>query len=437
MEWYLALLLIMGSFIILMLTGLPVAFCFMLVNIVGVVLWWGGIPGLERLIISIFDSVTMFILLPVLLFILMGEVTLHSGIAPHMIDALDKWLGRLPGRLGLLSVGAGILFSTLTGEPVASVAMLGSTLVPDMERRGYKKPMSLGPILGSGGIAMLIPPSSLAVFVGAIGLISIGKILMGIIIPGLVLGVLLAGYIIIRCKLQPSIAPPYEVPPSSISEKLIATARYVLPVGLVIFMVVGVIFLGIATPSESAASGVLGIFILAALYRRLNWEMVKKSFSGTVEIAVMVFMIIAAATGFGQNLAFTGATKGLAEFTMGLPLAPIIIFIAIQVIVVIMGMFMEPASIIMITLPVFMPVVHTLGFDPVWFAIVMLINIQLGMLSPPFGMSLFVMKGVAPPDTTMGDVYRAALPFFALNLVGMAFIIAFPSLALWLPGLMR
>ncbi len=437
MEWYLALLLIMGSFIILMLTGLPVAFCFMLVNIVGVLLWWGGLSGLERLIISIFDSVTMFILLPVLLFILMGEVTLHSGIAPRMIDALDKWLGRLPGRLGLLAVGAGVLFSTLTGEPVASVAMLGSTLVPDMERRGYKKSMSLGPILGSGGIAMLIPPSSLAVFVGAIGLISIGKILMGIIIPGLVLGVLLAGYIIIRCKLQPSIAPPYDVSPSSISEKLIATARYVLPVGLVIFMVVGVIFLGIATPSESAASGVLGIFILAAFYRRLNWEMVKKSFSGTVEIAVMVFMIIVAAKGFGQNLAFTGATKGLAEFTMGLPLAPIIIFIAIQVIVVIMGMFMEPASIIMITLPVFMPVVHTLGFDPVWFAIVMLINIQLGMLSPPFGMSLFVMKGVAPPDTTMGDVYRAALPFFALNLVGMAFIIAFPALALWLPGLMR
>ena len=437
MEWYLALLLIMGSFIVLMLIGLPVAFCFMLVNIVGVLLWWGGIPALERLIISIFDSVTMFLLLPVLLFILMGEVTLQSGIAPALVDTLDKWLGRLPGRLGLLAVGAGTLFSTLTGEPVASVAMLGSTLVPDMEKRGYKKPMSLGPILGSGGIAMMIPPSSLAVFFGAIGLISIGKILMGIIIPGLMLAVLLAGYIIIRCQLQPSIAPPYEVPPTSISEKLIATVRYVLPVGLVIFMVVGVIFLGIATPSESAASGVLGIFMLAAFYRRLNWEMVKKSFSGTVEIAVMIFMIIAAAKGFGQNLAFTGATKGLAEFTMGLPLAPIAIFIAIQVIVVIMGMFMEPASIIMITLPVFMPVVHTLGFDPVWFAIVMLLNIQLGMLSPPFGMSLFVMKGVAPPDTTMGDIYRAALPFFALNLVGMALIIAFPAMALWLPGLMR
>jgi len=437
LEWYLALLLIMGSFIVLMLIGLPVAFCFMLVNIIGVLLWWGGIPALERLIISIFDSVTMFLLLPVLLFILMGEVTLQSGIAPALVDTLDKWLGRLPGRLGLLAVGAGTLFSTLTGEPVASVAMLGSTLVPDMEKRGYKKPMSLGPILGSGGIAMMIPPSSLAVFFGAIGLISIGKILMGIIIPGLMLAVLLAGYIIIRCQLQPSIAPPYEVPPTSISEKLIATMRYVLPIGLVIFMVVGVIFLGIATPSESAASGVLGIFMLAAFYRRLNWEMVKKSFSGTVEIAVMIFMIIAAAKGFGQNLAFTGATKGLAEFTMGLPLAPIVIFIVIQVIVVIMGMFMEPASIIMITLPVFMPVVHTLGFDPVWFAIVMLLNIQLGMLSPPFGMSLFVMKGVAPPDTTMGDIYRAALPFFALNLVGMALIIAFPALALWLPGLMH
>jgi tripartite ATP-independent transporter DctM subunit len=222
-----------------------------------------------------------------------------------------------------------------------------------------------------------------------------------------------------------------------LSEKLVATARYVLPIALVIFLVVGVIFLGIATPSEAAASGVLGIFILAALYRRLDWKMVKKSFRGTIEIAVMVFMIIAAARGFGQNLAFTGATRGLVEFIVSLPFVPIIIFIIIQVIVVIMGMFMEPASIIMITLPVFMPVIHSLGFDPVWFAIVMLLNIQLGMLSPPFGMSLFVMKGVAPPDTTMGDVYRAALPFFALNLVGMALVIAFPVVALWLPGLMR
>ena len=436
MEWPIILLFIFGSLIILMATGMPVAFCFMLINVVGMYACFGMV-GLEQLIISIYRTLNSFILLPIPLFILMGEVMFHSGIAPVLIKTLDKWLGRLPGRLSLLAVGAGTLFSTLTGTSLASVAMLGSVLVPEMEQQGYKKSMTLGPILGSGGLAMMIPPSALAVLCGAIAEISIGRILVGIIIPGLLMAAIYAAYIIIRCRLQPSIAPTYEVTPTPLSEKLVATARYVLPQGIIIFLVIGVIFLGIATPSEAAATGAIGTIIVALLYRRLTWEIVKRATIGTLSVTGMLFLIIAGATAFSQVLAYSGASAGLSALATELPVAPIFIIMAMQVVVLFLGAFMDVVSIMMITLPIFVPVVLSLGFNPVWFAVMFLINIEVAGISPPFGLSLFVMKGVATPDTTMGDIYRAALPFCGLSLIAMALIIAFPTLALWLPGLMR
>ncbi|MFC1938132.1 TRAP transporter large permease subunit [Chloroflexota bacterium] len=436
MEWPLVLLLILGSFVVLMASGLPVAFCFMLVNLVGVFVLMGGGAGLRQLTLSIYDSVTIFTLLPLPLFILMGEVMFHSGIAPLMMDALDKWLGRLPGRLGLLAVGGGTLMATLSGVSMASIAVLGSTLVPEMEKRGYKKPMSLGPILGSGGLALMIPPSGLAVLLGAIGEISVGKILIAIIIPGLLMAVFYATYVIVRCWLQPSIAPAYEVSHASLLEKLVTTVRYILPLGFIIFLVVGVIFVGVATPTEAAATGALGTFILAFFYRRLNWEVVKKSMLGTLHVTGMTFLIITGAQAFSQVLAFSGATRGLVEFAVNLAIVPIVTIIAMQVIVVLLGMFMNAIAIMLITLPIFVPIVVALGFNPVWFAVLILLNIEVGTTSPPFGLNLFVMKGVAPPDTTMGDIYLAALPFIYCDLIVMALIMAFPIIVLWLPALM-
>ncbi len=436
MEWQLMLLLILGSLIFMMATGMPVAFSFLLINVVGVFLFWGGEIGLRQLILSIFESVTSFTLLPIPLFILMGEVMFLSEMAPRMIDTLDKWLGRLPGRLGLLAVGGGTLFATMSGASMASCAMLGSVLTPEMEKRGYKKPMSLGPILGSGGLAIMIPPSALGVLLGVIGEISIGKILIAIIVPGILMAVLYAIYVIGRCYLQPSIAPTYEVTPTPLSEKLIATVRYILPLGFIVFLVTGVIFLGIATPSEAAATGALGCFILAAAYRRLNWGVVKKSVVGTLRITVMTLIILVGAKAFAQILAYTQASRGLVEFTVGLPLAPIFVIIVMQIVVLILGMFMSAVAIMMITLPMFMPVVLSLGFDPVWFAVIFLLNIEMATTTPPFGMSLFVMKGVAPPDTTMGDIYRAGLPFLGCDVIVMALLIAFPVLTMWLLGLM-
>lgn len=437
MEWPLVLLLIFGGLIVLMITGMPIAFCFMLINIIGMYAFFGGMLGLEQLVTTIYSSLTTFILLPIPLFILMGEVMFHSGIAPKLIETLDKWMGRIPGRLSLLAVAVGTVLSTLTGTSLASVAMLGSVLVPEMEKRGYRKSMSLGPILGSGGLAMMIPPSALAVLCGAIAELSIGKLLIAIICPGLLIAFIYALYIIIRCVLQPSIAPSYEVKRASLSDKIVSTLRYVLPQGIVVFLVVGVIFLGVATPSEAAATGCVGTIALALCYRRLGWSVIKKSIIGTLSVTGMLFLIMSGATAFSQILSFSGATTGITELATGINVAPLFIIIVMQVIILFLGGFLDVVSIMMITLPIFVPVVKTLGFDAIWFAVIFLINIEMAGISPPFGLSLFVMKGVTSSETSMGDIYRAALPFIGLSIIAMAIVMTFPKIALWLPGLMH
>lgn len=437
MEWHLLLIIFFVSLMLLMLTGMPIAFCFILIDVVAAILLWGAKAGLEQLTVAFSGAVTTFTLVAIPMFILMGEVMFHSGVAFNLIDAVDKWLGRLPGRLGLVAVGAGTIIASLTGASVASCAMLGSVLVPEMEKRGYKNPMSLGPILGSSGLAIMIPPSALAVLLAVVGEFSVGRLLIAIIVPGLLMAFNYATYIIGRCWLQPFLAPPYEVSHIPLRNKLADTARYILPAGFIIFLVTGVIFLGIATPSEAAASGALGTFILAAYYRKLNWQVVKKSLISTFEITVMFFAILLAATPFSQVLAFSGASRGLAQLAAGLPIAPVLILIVMQFVILFLGCFMNTGPIIMITIPVFMPIVHALGFDPIWFGVITLINLEMAVTTPPFGMSLFVMKSVAPPHVTMRDIYLAALPFIYCDMVATVLIIAFPQIALWLPGLMR
>lgn len=437
MEWQLALILIVGGVLFLVATGMPISVAFIVINVFWVILLWGGESGLRLLAMSMEKSVARFVLLPLPLFTLMGTVLFHSGIAPNMIDAVDKWLGRLPGRLGLEAVIGGALLSTLTGSDQGEVAILGSTLVPEMEKRGYKKPMSLGPILGSGGLAVMIPPSGLAVFLGALAAVSIGKLLIGIIVPGILMAIFYATYILIRCKLQPHIAPPYEVTNIALPEKVTAALRYILPVGFVIFMVIGLMLMGIATPTQAAGTGAFAAFIMAAFYKRLTWSMVRKATEEALRLVVMMMFVFVGAKAFSQVLASSGASRGLVEFIMTLPISPIFIIITMMGIVLVMGTFLNITSIMMITIPLFMPIVLQLGFNPVWFAVLYMINTEMATTTPPFGYSLFVMKAVAPPDTTMGDVYRAGLPFLGCDLIVMALVIIYPSVALWLPGIMR
>ena len=432
MEWWLSLTVIIGGLLILLSTGMPVAFCFLVVNLVGAYCLWGGFNGFAQLTDSIYSSVCTFSLLPVPLFIILGEVLFHSKLALNAIDVVDKWLGKIPGRLGVVALGSGTMFSCLSGSSIGTTAMLGSVLIPDMEKRGYHHCISIGSCM-CGALAMIIPPSALAVILAAIANVSVGKVLIGGIVPGLLLAAMYVTYIVGRCIIQPSLAPPYDPEPVPLSDKLRATVKYIVPLGGIVFTVVGLVFFGIATPTESAAMGSLAAFVLAALYKRFNLELLKRSLTGTLKITVMMFLIVAGALAFSQILAYSGATAGLVEVVTGLSLPPLVLIIAMQVVVLILGMFMEQVSIMLITLPIFMPLVKALGFSDVWFAIIMLVNLEVAMETPPFGFLLFVMKGVAPPHITMGDIYRATFPFILINLILIGIMLMFPNLVLWLP----
>lgn len=436
MEWYVSLGLLFGSIMVLMFLGIPVAFSFLLVVLGGAPLIWGLDGGMSQVILSLTDSLINFSLLPIPLFVLMGEIIFQSKIAPQLIDAVDKWIGRVPGRLSLMAVASGVLFSTLTGTSIASTAMLGGSLIPEMERKGYSKAMSIGPILGSGGLALMIPPSALAVLLGAIAEVSIGNILMAIILPGLLMAAVFVVYIVSSCMLRPDLAPSYDVKAIPLQEKLTALFRYILPLGFIFFMVVGVIFIGLATPTEASATGALSCFIYSLYLKRLSWTVVKKALEGTIKITVMIFMIVSASELFAQMLAYTGAASGMSNLVLNIKTSPLLILIGMQLVVFILGMFLNAQAIIMIAIPIFMPVVQVLHFDAVWFCVIFLLNIEIGTMSPPFGLALFVMKGVAPEGTTMADVMRAAIPYIILDVIVMGLLIAFPDISLWLVNVM-
>ncbi len=308
MSWSLALLLIFGCLVVFMLTGMPIAFAFLTTCAIASFIFMGGLVGLEQFTASLYSPLVSFILLPCALFILMGNIIFEAGVGEFMVNALDKILGRLPGRLSIIAIGAGVLLGTMIGISGGSIAILGRSLVPEMMKRGYQKPMTVGPVVASGTLAVMIPPSALAVFLGAIGRVSIGKLLVSIIVPGLLLAALFIAYIIVRCKFQPSIAPSYVVERVSLPEKVNAAVRYLMPVGLVIFAAIGSVFMGIATPSEAAALGAVACYILAVLYRRFERQMVKRSSIATIQITVMVFVIIVGSMSFSKVLAYSGAT---------------------------------------------------------------------------------------------------------------------------------
>ena len=428
MEWYYIIAIILGPLFVLMIAGLPVAFAFLAVNIVGSFVLMGGLPGVKQLVLNSVDSVSSFTLIPIALFMIMGEAMFRSGIAIELMDTLDKWFGRLRGRLALMAVGGGVLFSTLTGNSMGSIALLGSSLTPEMEKRGYAKQMSLGPILGSSGLAIMIPPSSLAVVLGVIAELSIGRILIGIIIPGLLMAFLYIIYILGRCQLQPHLAPSFDVPKVAIREKLTATATNILPLTFVVFSVVGVIFLGIATPSEAAATGAFSTLLLAAVKRRLTFKVFGDTMFSSANISVMVLLIVSGAVTFSQLLAFTGATYGMIDAVMSIDMSNGSIVFLMILLVILMGMFMGPLPIMLITLPIFIPVVIQFGYDPIWFAAMYLVAIETGATSPPFGAALFVMKAVAPKGTTMGDIYQAAVPFIVCDFLAILLLFFFPQI---------
>lgn len=436
MEWWGYLSLFFAGLALLMMLGIPVAIAFLLVNMTGVYFLWGGTTGYNQLVLSMDSSISTFVLVPVPMFILMGSMMFHSGIASRMIEVIDQWLGFIAGRLAVLAIGAGALLGTLTGVAMGSVAMLGSTLTPEMERRGYAKSMSIGPILASGGLAILIPPSTLAIVLSSLGGFSVAKILIGIIVPGILLAIFAATYIIVRATLQPELAPTYEVPRVPLARRFKEALLYLIPPVSVVVLVIAFIFLGTATPTEAAAIGTFLTFVLAAIYGKLSWVVLKRGVGSAAELSVMILLILTGSAAFSQLLSFSGATAAITEIAIDLPVPPIVLMMIMQGIVMFLGMFIEQTSIVLVTIPIFMPIVKAMAWDPIWFGIIMMVNLEMATITPPFGLSLFVMKGIAPPGTTMGDIYKAAVPFIMLNILLMGLMMAIPGLVLWLPSYM-
>ncbi len=434
MSWQLAALLMLGGSTVLLLIGMPVALSFVAINIVGAWLFLGGEAGLAQIVRNSVVAVMNFSLTPIPLFVLMGEILFHTGLAIKVIDGVERLIKQVPGRLAVVAVVSGTVFSAISGSTIATTAMLGSLMLPVMLARGYHPRMATGPIMAIGAVDMLIPPSALTVLLGSLSGISISKLLIGGVVPGLILSVAFVAYIVVRAKLTPSLAPPTPIPAKSGWEAWRLLVLYVIPLLGIFAVVVGAMSGGFATPTESAALGALATMAVAMLYRALTWEALMKSLKGAAAISGMIMFIILGATTFSQILSFSGATEGLVSTILGQGFSTLAVVALMMLILIFLGVFVDQVSMMLITLPVFMPIVIRLGIDPIWFGVLFLICMQLGLLLPPHGLLLMTMRGVAPPEVTMAHIFQAVVPYIVMSLLLLALLIVFPAVATWLPN---
>ena len=434
MSWQFGAWLLLGGSTLLLFLGLPVAFTFLAVNIAGAMIWMGGEAGLVQLSRNAVSSVASFALTPIPLFVLMGEILFHTGLAVKVIEGIERLVREVPGRLAVVAVVAGTVFSAISGSTIATTAMLGSLMVPVMLARGYHPTMATGPIMAIGAVDMLIPPSALTVLLGSLSGISISKLLIGGVTPGLILSVIFVAWIIVRVKMDPSLAPPVAAERHRGWAKWGPFLQYVLPLVSIFGLVVASMSAGWATPTESAAIGAFATFVLALAYRAVTRANTLAALKGTMAISGMILFIIVGATTFSQILSFSGASNGLVSTITGQGLSPMAIVAAMMLVLILLGVFVDQVSMMLITLPIFMPIVQQLGIDQVWFGVMFLICMQLGLLLPPHGLLLMTMKGVAPPQVTMAHIYRAVIPYVVISIAVLALIFIVPGVATWLPA---
>ncbi len=438
MTWTAASMILFGGLVGLMAAGLPVAFAFLAINIVGAALFLGGEAGLTQFARNAVQSITSFALTPIPFFVLMGEVLFHSGLALKAIDAFAALIRRVPGRLAVIAIVAGTVFSAISGSTIATTALLGGLMLPTMLARGYHPKLAMGPIMGIGGVDMLIPPSALTVLLGSLAGISIAGLLIGGILPGLMLSALFVGYIVARAALNPALAPDGPLDDSGAKglRRWTPFLVHVLPLISIFAVVIGAMTGGFATPTEAAALGAAGTILAALAYRRLTFSNLMAALLGTVAVSGTILFIIVGATTFAQVLSFSGVVNGIIGLIEGQNLSTLAILLGMLAILLFLGCFVDQVSMMLITLPFFMPLVQRHGIDPVWFGILFLMCMQLGLLTPPFGLLLFTMKGVAPPTITMQQIYVAVLPYVGFSIAVLILIIAFPAIATWLPALL-
>ncbi|WP_028308740.1 TRAP transporter large permease [Desulfitibacter alkalitolerans] len=425
------------SFVGLLMAGLPMAFAAGgLATIVTLFMW--GPSFFPLILMRVFEQMGSYTFVAAPMFIFMASVLERIGVAEELFEGLYTWLGSLRGGLAIATVVACAIIAAMVGIIGAGIVLMGLVALPQMLKRGYDKNLSTGTIVAAGSLGVLIPPSILFIVYSMVAGVSVGRLFAGALVPGLLLALLYILYIIVRCYLNPNMGPTAlssGEPRPSMKQKIALLKVLIAPIFLVI-AVMGSIFFGIATPTEAAGVGSFGALIVALIRRKLDFKMLKESALQTVRVSAMIMWIIFGATALIAVYTRAGGARFLEGLINSIPLGEWGIFISLQVLFFVMGFFLDWIGILMLTGPLLIPVIVKLGFDPLWFGVVFAVNMQMAYLTPPFGPALFYLKGVAPPNIKITDLYRAAIPFVALQILGLILIILFPQLVLWLPSVL-
>ncbi|MGQ7249189.1 TRAP transporter large permease [Halomonas sp. V046] len=424
-----AVALLMGLFAL----GVPVFVAFLAINVAGTY-WLMGSAGFGLFANSVYDTVTSETLTTIALFVLMGELLFRSGSIDVIFDALDTLMGRIKGRLYFFVVALSTLFGALSGSALAVTAMLSRSALPTMQERGYDDRLSIGLILGGAGLAPIIPPSLLVIIIGSMVDVSIARLLIAGIVPGMLLAGLFVAYVVVRISLDPSRAPAVDDSGGGSWRERGRALGNMAPFSIIIFSVLGLMMLGVATPSESAATGVLGAILVACYYRKFSLKMAGQALLSSLSISAMIITILACSKLFSQLLSFTGATSGLVAAATAMNLDAGWMLLLLMLIPLIACMFIDQIAFMMVVIPIYAPLVKAYGFDPVWFWTLFLINLAVGSLTPPFGYNLFAVKGGAP-SVSMPTIYAAAWPIVLCFLFGMMVLYWVPALITYLPSL--
>lgn len=429
-------LLFVTVFAVTLLTGLPLAFATGAVAVVFAVVLF-GMPGLNLIVSRMFTLLSNYVLVSVPLFIFMACILERAGIAEAIFRAVHVWAGRIRGGLAVAVIISCALMAAMVGVIGAEIVTMGVVALPAMLERKYKKELALGCICAGGGLATLIPPSVVLIMFGLTAGVSIGQLYIAGVIPGLMLAGMYIVYIIVRCQLQPEIAPPASADElaMTLGEKLALLKELILP-ALVAFSVLGTLYMGWATPTEAAGVGVIGALVAATINRKLTWEGLRIAVGNTTKVTAMLYWLFFGSSALIGVYTLAGGTKLIQDAMAGLPVGPMGVIIIMMIIWIILGCFIDWIGILLLTAPIFVPVASKLGFDLVWLGVLFCMNMQISYISPPFGPAAFYLKGVVPPDITLGDIFGSIWPYMALQIVSLGLVIAFPQIALWLPSTM-
>jgi len=425
-----------GGLFVLLLLNVPIAFATGSIAVISAYLFWSP-KAVNLFPTSIYSMVTNYIFVAVPMFIFMGAVLERSGITDYLYEAIYKWVGSLRGSLAMATVLASIIMSAMVGVIGAIIVSMGLIALPSMLKRNYDKGLAMGSIMAGGALGVLIPPSIMLIMYAMWAGLSIRKMFLGAILPGLLLGGLFLIYIAVRCYFQPHLGPALpEAERIPFNEKLKYLKALILPLLLIVF-VLGSILAGIAAPTEASGIGAFGALVCAAVHRRLNWPLIKEACLTTLKLSAMVMWIGFGAVMFISVYNAVGGVDFVKNLMLAMPVEPWVLLIGMMIIVILLGMIIEWVGIIMLVTPIFVPIAEALGFDPLWFGLLICVNLQMDVLTPPFGYALFYMKGVAPKDVTTLDIYKASIPFAFLQLTGLILCMIFPQIILWLPSIVK